>query len=440
MRCWLLAFLFFACTAPLPSQTILYIDTDAQLPTTSETPALFDQVVVEVFPPGASKPCEGCVHEFTLDEEIVNGRHASLGISQKPHILGYRARVRLYRSANIGGCPSRPDNTIETVIWLPATEDDHVVASHVFLHTSDLARPRGTLETPADPEMGPVTKGHAGTWARGMRTWCPAPAKPGEVCVPGGAFWMGNARVPFDATSAVPSEEQRLVSLEPFYLDATEVTVQDFRASGGRADQWIGKFGDRTDFCTFAPSGNDTMPVNCVEYSEARKHCQSLGKDLPTEAELEYVGSGLRGSVYLWGSDVPDCADTIFGLSGVGFFQNYGSSSCLKGRPTAAGPKSVAREDHGRDQLKIGEGTIFDLAGNVQEYALDWFQPERSACWPSGTLHEPRCTDKTLAQTVVRGGGWPHEGQTSRAAVRGLMGDGYINAAVGFRCARKVNP
>src|SRR5205085_185283 len=71
---------------------------------------------------------------------------------------------------------------------------------------------------------------------------------------------------------------------------------------------------------TLGPSASDPddehakLPLNCVGWDTARAYCHLLGKDLPTEAQLEFLASG-RGFEfsYAWGEDDPDCGDTVWG-------------------------------------------------------------------------------------------------------------------------------
>ena len=73
------------------------------------------------------------------------------------------------------------------------------------------------------------------TWPSAVRVPCAGSAAAGEVCVPGGAYWMGNAKLTGEGTGDA-ADRLRLVVVPPFFLDATEVTVGRVRAAGATPD------------------------------------------------------------------------------------------------------------------------------------------------------------------------------------------------------------
>jgi len=115
-------------------------------------------------------------------------------------------------------------------------------------------------------------------------------------------------------------EWERTVILQPFRLDATEVTVSQFRqftkrhiyvtdaelrGSSYRADL------PYEDYAVVGVSGlswrntylgsSDDYPVVHVTLRDAEAYCKSIDKRLPTESEWEYVASGYKGLKYPWG-------------------------------------------------------------------------------------------------------------------------------------------
>ncbi len=463
-RAWLLggALLLTSCgnrqTAP-EGQLLLYLNTDAPLPAapggtlgTGDPVALFDRVRIDVIRPGESTPCEGCTHEFDLDRELVGQGRASAGITTPVGAGGYVARVRLFRASFVELGEPRPDATLETVVALPAVEPEGVHAITVMLHTDDVAHPVGTIAAPVSPLEGPATPGVAGTWPSARRVPCAGAAQPGEVCVPGGAYWMGD---PVMRLTRIPGDPivLRIAVVSPFYLDAAEVTVAAFRGSGlaTKSDPLVGtNDGAQTAArCTFSVdiANHEGFPLTCISWSRARAFCNLRGADLPTEAQFQYAASHLGTSRFVWGNDEPSCDDAVYDrIQG-------------NGLPEESCPGfGVAIPGSGRrDRLALPGGEIVDLAGNATEYAQDEWNLSSELCWATGVAHDPVCTTQSRAldydaHTVV--GGWWYAAPPTLAAamrqpsydypaaVKGGANGGplfsFAAAATGFRCARSA--
>lgn len=207
---------------------------------------------------------------------------------------------------------------------------------------------------------------------------------------------------------------QRIVYLSDFYIDATEVTNDQYRA------------------CTNAricppPSDNDapdqryrvsnyynlpqygSYPVVRIRWEDAQTYCQWVGRRLPTEAEWEKAARGTDGRLFPWGNE---------------FDANKANT-----------------EEQGGDQLKpvgsYADGRspygVYDMAGNVWEYVGDWYEesyysmaPARDPQGPtSGTVH------------VLRGGSYSDFKEYARVTNRGTPhADSIRSGFRGFRCAQ----
>jgi formylglycine-generating enzyme required for sulfatase activity len=251
---------------------------------------------------------------------------------------------------------------------------------------------------------------------------------------------MGTSR-PLDLPTGDESPP-RLIVVSAFYLDATETTVAEYRAAGAeQMSPWSGRSTGTgvTDFCTYTavPGPHEDEPVNCVNWYQARSYCQSRGDDLPTEAQFEYVASGLLGQPYIWGTDPPACGDATFGRTGYGIFAGA-TDPCKPATP----PGGVLPIRSGaRDRLTLDQGgTVFDLAGNVAEWSLDVFNWRTEPCWSQpGVYTDPLCRQVASGDVLtrtVRGGDWIVTGGVLVATRRSTLIPESGGGEVGLRCAR----
>ena len=336
LRCLALSLLWllFGCSAELGprGQVLLYLDTDAPVPPgpgavpdPSRGPALFDTVLVEVFEPGDDQPCAGCSRMFAIHEPLLRQRRASLGLPQKAGVAGYRVRVRLFSSsATLTGAVaeyaldgSPPQSVIEVTAELPVVAEEGIVERSLLLPVDAVGLPVGSLDSPVQTTAGAVGESLVGTWPGAARVPCAGQPAAGQVCIPGGAYWMGN---PFasGAGVGVAATNRRLVVLSPFFMDATEVTVGRFRTTAGSTPGFGYYSGDdkgdtATDYCTYTaqPQGNEDKPMACLSLTAAQAHCEARGGQLPSGAQFEYVAGGLEGRLFIWGSDLPSCQDAV---------------------------------------------------------------------------------------------------------------------------------
>lgn len=426
------ALLLVACSpSELPplGQVRLFLDTDAILPPApgeqGSDAALFDRLRIEIFPAGAGEPCEGCVRELGIDHDTVFEGRASFGIVPEAGETGHRVRVRLYRSGGSDVVEARPTSTLEAVVALPATQAEGIVDAHIRLNTSDLGTPQGTLDAPIDALEGPALGGLAGTFAAEYRRGCAGAPQDGEVCVPGGAFWMG------DPSFGAPTE--RLVVLSPFYLDATEVTVGQLRGQGV-STPLTHQEGGKQHLCTFTanPGPFEALPVNCIPQLIAKSYCEARGGALVSEAQWELAASARRSAPYVWGTDEPACEDAVFSR-----FQ-FSNGASVPGKCADLGLFTQPPGSGKRDRLDLPGGTILDLAGNLTEWMRDDWEPEGETCWKGPLLFDPICvSDANPLSYTLRGSSYAST--LSYAAERTfdpVMTLYSASAQTGFRCAR----
>lgn len=388
---------------PTIGQAVVHVDTDAPVraePGTKEHGFLVDRLRIDVYEDG--RPTDAS-REFAVDASTFRDGRASFGVVA-PEGASISVRVRLYRLDRSRGGDPAPSTTLDTTASIPAPGEGTTAHVAVLLSLADV----GTLVGYPEPVIAPpwtTAPSKVGTAyaARG----CARSPEPGEACVPGGVFMLGDAPEAYDSVGIVPDE--RVVAVAPFFLDLREVTT----------DQFAAVFPDwRTPLPDLAcVSWGARKPLNCVGRDLARAYCQRVGKDLPTEAQYEWIASGMgRERIYPWGNDPPQCVDAS------GAVVIDGQARSCREQP-ALGGLGV------RDRVALDGGEVVDLAANLRELMRDDLGPQLHA----GTLLVDPIGEGS--GPITRGGAFDTRPQGMRATSRSGIGvDGAPNA--GFRCAR----
>jgi formylglycine-generating enzyme required for sulfatase activity len=225
--------------------------------------------------------------------------------------------------------------------------------------------------------------------------------------IPSGEFVMGS-----DSLDAGPTERPLTkVTLSRFYMSRFPVTNAEF-------EQF-----DPSHARKRAPGADDRHPVVYVSSLDAMKYCQWLSTRerkkyrLPTEAEWEYAARGTDGRKYPWGNydrrgDLANFADknTVFAWSDREISDGYAESSPVGAFPLGASPFGLE-----------------DMAGNVWEWCLDYFETYRGAARVN-----PRGAS-CGAKRVYRGGSWKSRFNSLRTTTRGSNVPSYSCNDLGFR-------
>ena len=289
----------------------------------------------------------------------------------------------------------------------------------------------------------------------------------GMVLIPAGKFEMGG-----DNNQAMPDEyPKHWVSVDSFYMDATEVTNAQFKkfvdatgyiTTAERKPDWEEikkslppgtarppdsvmvaaslvfvqsdkplRMENYMQWWSWVPGadwqhpqgpqsniiGKENFPVVHISWYDAQAYCQWAGKRLPTEAEWEFAArGGLINHIYPWGNE-PVNSGKPKANSWEG---NFPYSNTQKDGYTRAAPvKSFAPNGYG----------LYDMAGNVWEWCSDWYSNDyyqtfkgKSASNPQGPAHSYNREDPYTPKRVLRGGSF-------------LCNDSYCS---GYRVARRM--
>ncbi|NNV55657.1 formylglycine-generating enzyme family protein [Limnovirga soli] len=288
----------------------------------------------------------------------------------------------------------------------------------------------------------------------------------GMVLIPGGTFSMGG-----DNQQAAEDEfPKHRVTVNGFYMDATEVTNAQF-AAFVKATNYVTtaeikpnweeikkqvppgtpkppddklvaaslifkqspvpvSLQDYSQWWEWKPGadwkhpqgpgssikGKDNYPVVHISWDDAMAYCKWAGKRLPTEAEWEFASrGGMENDIYEWGNEnVDKGAVKCNSWQGQFPYKNTGRDGFQGASPV----KSFKPNGFG----------LYDMAGNVWEWCADWYQYDYYKTVVNGVLN-PQGPEKSYD---------PDEPYTPKRVVRGgsfLCNDGYCS---GYRVARRM--
>jgi formylglycine-generating enzyme required for sulfatase activity len=278
----------------------------------------------------------------------------------------------------------------------------------------------------------------------------------GMVLLPGGEPLLGDDSG--EGYAADGEGPARRVRLEPFWIDACVVSNADFAAfiaATGYVTE-AERFGWSFVFAGLLPddfpptraavgapwwrqvegadwrhpegpqSGIDDRghhPVVHVSWHDAAAYCRWAGKRLPTEAEWEYAArGGLESRRYPWGDQLrPDGVHRLNVWQGEFPRLNTAEDGYVGTAPVDAFPPN-------------GYG-LYNTAGNVWEWCVDWFSP---TFYSEGPRDNPVGPLSGQAK-VIRGGSYLcHRSYCFRYRVAARNSNTPDTSAgnIGFRCVR----
>lgn len=231
---------------------------------------------------------------------------------------------------------------------------------------------------------------------------------PGMVALPGGSFLMGCVPA-VDVGCSWKEHPLHKVTVEAFAIDRTEVTQDEYLKCLDAGDC-------KTPSCSWSPDATPTMPVRCVNWSDALDYCQWRDARLPTEAEWEYAARMSTGRTWPWGDGPADCSLAVM---------DDGGDGCGTSAPSPVCSRSPAGD--------TAEG-ICDMSGNVREWVNDWYADDYYLSSPVDSPAGPvEGTDRS-----IRGGGYVDSANGQTTFVRYFAKPLEANGNLGFRCARTL--
>ena len=268
--------------------------------------------------------------------------------------------------------------------------------------------------SPIEPTRSPVPIPSA------TATSEPNRAPEGMLLVPGGTFDMGT-----DAGGEEDEHPAHRVTLSDFWLDVTEVTVQDYTScmKAGICAQY------RQDSAKSFGAGDDgafrqpLQPISGISWDQALTYCQYRGKRLPREAEWERAARGDDNRRYPWGNSPPDPA--IHGCFARHVGTPSGTTCDVGSYPKGAGP--------------FGH---LDLAGNVWEWMSDYYDPMAYRRLTSASGEPGSCEQIVETQNWLRKEkrqGFTGTNPIPTDCERVLRGGAFNYPATGLRASNRVH-
>ncbi len=237
--------------------------------------------------------------------------------------------------------------------------------------------------------------------------------------IPAGEFVMGTDNLKTDAQNR-PAHK---VNLPAYEIDVYPVTNAQYA-------RFVAETGHRVPLNWAKGRFNPELamhPVTMISWFDARDYCEWAGKRLPTEAEWEKAARGTDGRRWPWGN--------VMDVQKLNTYYSVGSTTPVNAFPEGVSPYGV-----------------YDMAGNVQEWVADNFEPYKNTDAPQIVFKGKKAvasTDKEdqkkkiakFVETdekykVMRGGSWKGDPFSTSSYHRSYSWPNLTSDFYGFRCAK----
>ncbi len=220
--------------------------------------------------------------------------------------------------------------------------------------------------------------------------------------VPSGTFEMGSEN------GKSNEKPVHTVYLDAYWIDQTEVTNGMYAQCVSSGDCTLPhqiSSNSRSEY--YGIKQYDDYPVIYVDWNQADAYCRWTGRRLPSEAEWEKAARGTDERAFPWGEENDYCHKA-----------NY--AGCMAdSNKTGSYPAGVS--PYG----------ALDMAGNVWEWVVDWYDLNYYANYS----HENPTGPDSGEFRVIRGGAWYSSGENVRSSSRGFGDPDNGGQNIGFRCA-----
>ena len=239
------------------------------------------------------------------------------------------------------------------------------------------------------------------------------------ITIQGGSFAMGGD----DAYGGDVNMPIHTVTVPTFEMMMTEVTVAAYDACYSAGQCQLPLSAGASPTCTWTsgePQAHPTLPIDCIDWYDARQFCGWENARLPSEAEWEYAArSQGQATTYPWGDADPTCqlvANTAAGCS-------------------ASLPDPVCSHPEGNTTQGL-----CDMAGNVWEQVEDVWVASGYASTPTDGSPQETAPAGAAGSRVERGGGFNDVADALRNVFRDHLRQDTAGFTLGFRCARSGTP
>ena len=203
--------------------------------------------------------------------------------------------------------------------------------------------------------------------------WAVPKTPPGMVYVPEGYFQMGQS-----SSEAEDQKPMHFVYTSAYFIDKYEVSNAEYKKFIDATEHVKPKYWEDELF------NQPDQPVIGVTWFDAMAYSRWKGRRLPTEAEWEKAARGNDGRLYPWGEKWTKGKKLYF-VNVYGMEDRYEFTAPVNYYATGASPFGV-----------------FNMAGNVWEWCLDWYDKEYYRISPELDPEGPEAKQ----MKVLRGGSW----------------------------------
>ncbi|MBI4383909.1 MAG: formylglycine-generating enzyme family protein [Nitrospinae bacterium] len=230
----------------------------------------------------------------------------------------------------------------------------------------------------------------------------PVVPPPGMAYVPEGYFQMGSA------SGADDEKPAHYVYTSAYFIDKYEVSNAQYKEFMKATGHPPPKFWEDERF------NPPDFPAVGVSWHDAMAYARWKGRRLPTEAEWEKAARGKDGRLFPWGNQWDPGAQpflaNVFGKK-----DRYPLTAPVKSFEPGASPYGV-----------------LNMAGNVAEWCLDWYDPDYYLASPEINPEGPS-GPPALNMKAVRGGSWVNGPDNARTFKRYRNDPNVKNNVYGFR-------